>query len=129
MKTLLKKMLPLTLVCFISCHPNSSFIRTFENRSTKDILVTNLFTDGPVYLLAGQIKTETVGKNGSYNSFINTDFCPCDGTPKVTALDTSLHITKNINDCSNWEKKSEKKTGKGGRFACTFYLTNDDFKK
>lgn len=117
------------VVC-VSCNPNSSFIRTVENRSSKDIVVTNLFTGGPAYLLAGQIKTETVGKTGSYNGFINTDYCPCDGIPKVTPLDTTWHITRDINNCTNWDKKSEKKkVTKGGRFACTFILTDDDFKK
>lgn len=122
------------LLFLISCDPGSHFYNKVENHSSRQIvLIHKLFSSGEVILNPGESVKADGGQMGSYHYlkedyFKGESYCPCfSDSIFIYPSDTSLTITKDIQNENSWESHDRrKKISSGGEFYCTFTVTDAD---
>lgn len=129
MKPFIKTLVSLSFIfALYSCQPGCQFTRTFQNYSSKAVVVTNMFAVESVTLQPYDIKTETYSQDGSFKYWYENGYCACSGDVKFKLKDSTKIITKDIKNCDNWQRAAQKGSFKSGRFSCVFTLNDSDIK-
>jgi len=112
------------------CDPAHEITSTIENNSSRQlILISQTFDADKLILGPGESKIVKHRGLGGYKYIKSQEFCPCaDSIIKISTVDTTLKITKDIKNPDNWSKTSKRKNIKGGEFTCRFTLTDQDIK-